>query len=92
VVAEYTKLEEEIDRQQKLLQEASRVRPTICRNAYAFQASNYLAGCLGSGWTAKKPIEQVVEQRKLDFELLDRWMKYMAKPTTKYKYKKPGRP
>ena len=30
---------------------------------------------------------QVVETRKLDFELLDRWIKYMAKPTEKYKNK-----
>ncbi len=36
---------------------------------------------------------QVVEQRKLDYELLERWIKYMAKPTEKYKNKvKRGRP
>ena len=29
----------------------------------------------------------MVESRKLDYELLDRWVKYMAKPTDKYKYK-----
>ena len=28
-----------------------------------------------------------MDQRKLDFELLDRWIKYMAKPTDKYKNK-----
>ncbi len=28
-----------------------------------------------------------MENRKLDYELLDRWIKYMAKPTEKYKYK-----
>ena len=40
----------------------------------------------------KRDIEQVVDQRKLDFELLDRWIKYMAKPTDKYKNKARGRP
>ena len=35
---------------------------------------------------------QVVESRKLDYELLDRWIKYMAKTTEKYKTKRPGRP
>ena len=35
----------------------------------------------------KKDIAQVVETRKLDYELLDRWVKYMAKPTDKYKNK-----
>ena len=29
----------------------------------------------------------MVEARKLDYELLERWIKYMAKPTDKYKYK-----
>jgi hypothetical protein len=35
----------------------------------------------------KKEAAQVVETRKLDFELFDRWVKYMAKLTTKYKNK-----
>ncbi len=29
----------------------------------------------------------VVETRKLDYEILDRWVKYMQKPTTKYQTK-----
>ena len=29
----------------------------------------------------------MVENRKLDYELLQRWIKYMEKPTDKYKYK-----
>ena len=32
----------------------------------------------------KKEMAQVVNDRKLDYELLDRWIKYMAKPTDKY--------
>ena len=35
----------------------------------------------------KKEIAAVVEQRNLDYELLERWIKYMAKPTDKYKNK-----
>ncbi len=35
----------------------------------------------------KKEAETVVESRKLDYELLMRWIKYMEKPTDKYHYK-----
>jgi hypothetical protein len=35
----------------------------------------------------KRDPETVVENRKLDYELLQRWIKYMEKPTDKYKYK-----
>ena len=35
----------------------------------------------------KRDAETVVENRKLDYELLERWIKYMEKPTDKYKYK-----
>ena len=28
-----------------------------------------------------------METRKLDYELLERWIEYMEKPTDKYKYK-----
>ena len=35
----------------------------------------------------KKEIDQVVETRRLDYELLARWVKYMGKPTDKYKNK-----
>ena len=32
----------------------------------------------------KKDHSQVVEERRLDYELLERWIKYMGKPTDKY--------
>ena len=51
------------------------------------QTSNYLQGVWEVTGKQKKDIAQVVESRKLDYELLERWIKYMAKPTDKYKYK-----
>ena len=50
------------------------------------------AGRLRSDGQQKKEIETVVESRKLDYELLDRWIKYMDKPTESTSTKKPGRP
>ncbi len=51
------------------------------------QTSNYLMGVWDVTGRQKKDIAQVVNDRRLDFELLDRWIKYMGKPTDKYTYK-----
>jgi hypothetical protein len=87
VVDEYLKLEEDLDREQKILQEANQSLSNDLSRALAFQVSNYLQGVWEITGPQKKKIEQVVEARKLDFELMDRWIKYMAKTTTKYKHK-----
>lgn len=87
VVEEFLKLEEDLDRQQKIQQETSQGISNDLSRSLAFQTSNYLQGVWEVTGPQKKPVDQVVEARKLDFELLDRWVKYMAKPTDKYKNK-----
>jgi len=86
-VAEYTKLEEDLEREQKLMQEATSGITNDLSRALAHQVSSYLQAAWEIAGPQKKPIEQVVETRKLDFELVDRWVKYLAKPTAKYKNK-----
>jgi DNA-binding XRE family transcriptional regulator len=51
------------------------------RNSWRGSITFELTGSL------KREKSAVVEQRKLDYELLDRWIKYMEKPTTKYPHK-----
>jgi cytochrome c553 len=88
VVADFTKLEEDLDEKQKILQEENQNLSNNLSRALVLQISNYLQGVYEvTGARQKKEMAQVVEQRKLDFELLDRWIKYMAKPTDKYKNK-----
>ena len=84
VVAEYQKLEEEMDRAQKVLMEANQDLATTLSRALAYQVSAYLEAVWEISGPSKKKIEDVVEARKLDYELVDRWLKYMAKPTAKY--------
>ena len=91
VVDEYTKLENDLDEKQKILQEENQSLTNELSRSLAFQTANYLEGVYDVT-SRKRDIAQVVEQRKLDFELLDRWIKYMAKPTDKYKNKVGGRP
>ena len=87
VVDEFTKLEDSIEAKQKVAQETSQGLLNELQRSLAFQTSNYLEGVWEVSGKSKKPIDQVVESRKLDYELLDRWVKYMAKPTDKYKNK-----
>jgi hypothetical protein len=53
----------------------------------AYKTSNYLQGVWDVTGREKKDIARVVEARKLDYELLERWIAYMGRPTDKYKYK-----
>src|SRR5215813_8545087 len=84
-----TNLEDELDKEQKILQDATSAASDTLSRSLAYQTSNYLMGVWEVSQTGpqKKEMAQVVEQRKLDYELFDRWIKYMAKPTTKYKNK-----
>jgi hypothetical protein len=89
VVSEYTKLEEDLDKEQRILQDATQSVTDTLSRSLVYQTSNYLQGVfeVSQSGSQKKEIAQVVEQRKLDYELLERWVKYMAKPTPKYKNK-----
>jgi cytochrome c553 len=88
-VNEYTKLEEDLDKENRILQDATQAVTDGLSRSLVYQTSNYLQGVfeVSQTGTQKKEIAQVVESRKLDYELLDRWVKYMAKPTPKYKNK-----
>ena len=59
---------------------------TQMAESLAFKTSAYLQGVYDVV-ALKRDAETVVENRKLDYELLERWIKYMEKPTDKYKYK-----
>ncbi len=84
VIEAYTKLEDEIDAKNKVLQEEQSNLSSDLARTYALQTSDYLQGVFEVTGQPKRDKAQVVEQRKLDYEVLDRWIKYMEKPTTKY--------
>ena len=56
-------------------------------NRWRSRPSNYLQGVYEVAGAEEGDADTVVEARKLDYELLERWIKYMEKPTDKYKYK-----
>jgi hypothetical protein len=86
VVDQYTKTEEEVEKKQKALQELQTNLATQLAESLAFQTANYLQGAYEVAGQ-KREADTVVESRKLDYEILQRWIAYMAKPTDKYHYK-----
>ncbi|MBL8209733.1 MAG: PSD1 domain-containing protein [Bryobacterales bacterium] len=88
VVAKYKKVEDEIEKKQKILSEMQNNFASQLSQSLAMHTSNYLQGVWEVSGPQKKEMAQVVESRKLDYELLDRWVRYMAKATDKYDKKK----
>ncbi|HEU5093492.1 MAG TPA: DUF1549 domain-containing protein, partial [Nitrospira sp.] len=89
VLADFQKIEDQIDQKQKILGEIQQNQGAQLAKSLAFATANYLQGVWEVTGPQKKEMAAVVEARKLDFELLDRWIKYMEKPTDKYKNKEP---
>jgi nitroreductase len=87
VIEDYIKLEDELEKKQKILQEENQNLSNELSRVLALQTANYLEGVYDVTGKQKRDMAQVVEQRKLDYELLERWIKYIAKPTDKYKNK-----
>ena len=88
VVDEYNRMQDELDEKNKVLQEMNQGLSTELTRAFAFQTANYIEGVWDVvGAKPKKEVAAVVESRKLDYEVLERWIKYMQKPTDKYKNK-----
>jgi mono/diheme cytochrome c family protein len=86
VVDKYAAVEEEVEKKQKALQELQTNLGNQLSESLVFQTSSYLQGVYEVAGQ-KRDIETVVENRKLDYETLERWIRYMEKPTDKYKYK-----
>jgi hypothetical protein len=87
VVEEYHKIEAQIDLKEKMLGEMQQSMGKALAQSLVFQISNYLQGVFDVKGPRKQDIANVVETRKLDYEILERWIKYMDKETKKYPHK-----
>jgi len=83
VVEEHLKIEAEVEKKEKVLQEMQTALSASLSESLAFQTVNYLEAVYEVAGQ-KKEKDAVVEARKLDYELLDRWIAYLAKVTDKY--------
>src|SRR5580658_777273 len=86
VVEEHLKIEGELEKKQKVLQEMQTALSNSLSESLAFQTANYLEAVYEVAGQ-KKEKDAVVEARKLDYELLDRCFVYQGATTEKYQHK-----
>jgi mono/diheme cytochrome c family protein len=86
VVDDYTKQDKQIEKKEKLLEEFTRTESTQLGQTLALQASKYMAAAWKVLGEPKDEVAKVVDAEKLDYELFDRWLKFLAKPPRFYPY------
>jgi hypothetical protein len=89
VVAEYKALEQKLKDRQALLNDFTTGESRQLAEALALQISRYMQSAWKVAGEPKKDKVKVVEEDKLDYELFDRFLKFLAKPPQFYPYLKP---
>jgi mono/diheme cytochrome c family protein len=88
MVADYKELEKKIKNKEKLQQEFMETESRQLSETLALQASKYLRSAWKVLGEPKEEIGRVASRDKLDYELLDRWVKFVQKPPQFYPYLK----
>jgi uncharacterized protein DUF1549/uncharacterized protein DUF1553/cytochrome c len=86
VVDEYTAQDKKIENKEKLLAEFQRVEGEQLAQTLALQASKYMQAAWRVTGEPKEDMAKVVDAGKLDYELFDRWLKFLAKPPKFYPF------
>ncbi len=82
---QYTK---ELENKQKLVASIQTNETSDMAQSLALQAAKYMQAAWRVAGKPKEELAAVVEEDKLDYELLDRWVKFLAKPPKFYPYLK----
>jgi mono/diheme cytochrome c family protein len=86
VVAEYKAQEKKIEQKEKLLQKFMQTESRQLGETLAFSASKYMQSAWKVTGEPKKDVARVANEDKLDYELLERWIRFLAKPPKFYPY------
>jgi uncharacterized protein DUF1553/uncharacterized protein DUF1549 len=86
VVDEYLAQDKKIENKEKLLEDFLTTEGIQLRQTLALQATKYMVAAWKVTGEPKEEIPRVVDAGKLDYELFDRWLKFLAKPPRFYPY------
>jgi hypothetical protein len=86
VVDRYDDQDKKIEKKEKLLGEFMRTESQQLSQTLALQASNYMMAAWRVTGEPKEDQSKVVDGEKLDYELFDRWLKFLAHPPKFYPY------
>jgi mono/diheme cytochrome c family protein len=88
IVDEYDAKDKQIELKQKLLNKFLESEGRQLSETLAFSASKYMQAAWKVSGEPKKDLGRVTNEDKLDYELLDRWVHFLAKPPRFYPYLK----
>ena len=86
VVDEYKAAEKKIEKKEDLLGEYLQNESQQLAETLVFQSSKYMQAAWKVVGEPKTDKNRVVESGKLDYELFDRWLRFLAKPPVFYPY------
>jgi mono/diheme cytochrome c family protein len=86
IVDEYKASEKKIKDKQKLLGEFEETESRQLSETLALQSAKYMRAAWKVQGEPKEDVQKVAAREKLDFELFDRWVKFLAKPPKYYPY------
>ena len=86
VVGEYDEQEKKVKAKEKLLGEIQQTESIQLAETLALQCSKYMQAAWRVTGEPKDEVAKVIEEGKLDYELLDRWIHFLAKPPKFYPY------
>ena len=86
VVDEYKAGFERLEAKQKLLEKFKKTERAHLSQSLAFETSRYMRAAWRVSGEPKKDKAKVVDEEKLDPELFDRWLAFLAKPKKHYHF------
>ena len=86
VVDEYKAQEKKIEKKQKLLAEFMQTEATQLAQTLALQTSKYMVAAWKVTAGPKEDMATIADAEQLDYELFDRWIRFLAKPPKFYPY------
>jgi len=84
VVEQYKAQDKKIEKKESLLDDFRRIESTQLAQTLALQAASYMQAAWKVTGEPKEEVRKVVEADRLDYELFDRWLKFLAKPPKFY--------
>ncbi len=89
VVDEWDAQDKRIEKKEEFLDEFRRIESTQLAQTLALQASRYMVAAWKVTGEPKEDVRKAVDADKLDYELFERWVKFLAKPPKFYPNLKP---
>ena len=88
IVDQFTDLEKKLKNKEKFLGEFLQTEGKQLSESLTLQTSKYMQAVWRVAGEPKEDLNEVIDKNKLDFELMQRWIKFLARPPRYYPYLK----